>query len=115
MRFTIHFKDENGWPMMSVDQFMQENKDSVRIQNYALDRFKDFTAMCQYHRQVTKEAKQAIKEKKTPKGFSLSSIFHDIFTRQDNERILALEKEVRQLKQRLSELDPDKSISCTGC
>lgn len=104
MRFNIRFKDENGWPMMSVDGLVQENRDTLKIQNYALNRFKDFSALCLYHRKETIEAKKAIKEKKTTRAHSIASIFRDLFMKQENEKIAALEKENRQLRAKIYEL-----------
>lgn len=104
MKFTIHFKDESGWPVMSVDGLLQENKDQLKIQNYARDRFKDFSAMCVLHRKLTAEAKKAVKEKKTTRTHSYYTIFHDLFIKQDNEKIKALEKQNRELRNKIYEL-----------
>lgn len=50
--------DVNGWPRVYVEPPVAESGDRPRILNWGLERFKDFRAMCEKHRELTEEAKR---------------------------------------------------------
>lgn len=105
MRLTLRFKDEHGWPIMSVEKPIVENKDSLKIQNYTFERYNDFKNICDMQRKATKAAKEKQNNAIT-RNYTYFSLFKDLFEHERGIRIIELEDEVRELKRKLSELEP---------
>lgn len=59
MKITLHVRDENGWPVMTVDPPAFEKGDrGLRLVNFAQDRVRELETVCAKQRELTKEARR---------------------------------------------------------
>ena len=85
MQLVIKMADVKGWPRMYVENLIHNAGDGVRIQNWAMERRKDFKALCDEHAHATEMAIQAVKEHRTCKVHTLRNMMAEIFSRPKDE------------------------------
>ena len=80
MQLIIKLTEVKGWPRMFVENLITNSGDSVRLQNWALDRRRDFEAICKEHARATELAVQATKQGRAYRGTTLRGMFETIFS-----------------------------------
>lgn len=58
MRVTVLFREINGWPRIIVEKPVFEHKDTVRLNNWGIERWKDLTAVAAEHARLTEESRK---------------------------------------------------------